>query len=943
MAKLTANQESFVRLMSKNDEHALRGFQLLISRPEPEKIFDEIYAAGLFDPKTASGPAPADGPNSVRIPYWAPLDYLEHLARLSGEREDLLLADKVMNVVRGVSLFRDENGKARDNYHVYRKFAEIIGLIPKESFLRKDLKLIPIWLDSKFDRSLVGQALSGGIITQFLAGGSKDELEKACLILGYCTELVQTEETPSKRRNKDFKTVVDGYFLRGIIKKHAVALGSKSGKLAASLFLERIKEAFHDEENDLPSYLRRPAVEKHSQNHSWQEAENCLVEGLRDVLIAWVANDPESACEFIAAMLTDDNDMIRRVGIYLLNERWDKLKSLYQEVVGPELFDSKHIHVLYQLFRKRFKNFLETDKVATVEAIRQLPLPRIDEDPEGYLKYKQRNWLSAIAGQGLKDADEWFEKLNSEEGIGNISDHPDFHFYMEEASWGPGPSPYGLNELLSFAEDGSLIKKLNAFVPGDSWRGPSVKALVEVLEKAVENEPEIFVRILLDFINAKRSYQYGIINGFKSLWESGDYSKKSFDWGSAWTKLMELFKLLLHDPSFWKEAVYEEKDLSLTPTREWIPPVIAEFLKSGTKNDEKAYPVELLPDALELIKALLKNLEIEEKVVDDAMTQAINSSRGKTHEALFNHALRVCRIEDKKHGEHLTVWAEIEPVFNQEIELCMAGKNFDFSTLSGAYLVNLNYLSHDWLQSIIEKIFPVDLPGNFRCAITGLSYASATKPTYKLLVSSGVIDRALNFDFNVNQVRSRIIDRIALAYLWGDEELDSPRFSCLLTEDRISDLESMSNFFWSVRREKLSAGQVELILAFWKRCIEFGGSLSQVPENLYSSLSNLSCFLEKITEKFLALLMAVAPFVDVNHDAEKFIEELDRLLEDNSKEVCKILGVVLENYKPVYDYEDRLKSLLKKLLKKGFRSEVIDYLNKVRRLKGVEQLYKELT
>ena len=89
--------------------------------------------------------------------------------------------------------------------------------------------------------------------------------------------------------------------------------------------------------------------------------------------------------------------------------------------------------------------------------------------------------------------------------------------------------------------------------------------------------------------------------------------------------------------------------------------------------------------------------------------------------------------------------------------------------------------------------------------------------------------------------------------------------------------------------------------------------------------------------------MAVAPFVDVNHDAEKFIEELDRLLEDNSKEVCKILGVVLENYKPVYDYEDRLKSLLKKLLKKGFRSEVIDYLNKVRRLKGVEQLYKELT
>jgi hypothetical protein len=940
MTNLTAKQEAFIALMAKSDEHAQRGFQLLISKPDPEILFDAFKTGGFFDPKKAPGPIPAEEPGYVRIPYWAPLDYLEHLAQLSGARHDVELAEKVMTVVREVSRFRDESGEAQDNYHTYRIFAKIIGLIPKEAFLKDDLTLIPIWLNGKFDRSLVGSALSKGVITHLLKSESPEDWEIACTILNYCTELKRGEKVPSIRRNKDLETVVDSYFLKGLIEKHAEDIGHKVGKMASSMFAERIKDAFNEEGSGLPSYMLRPAIEEHKQNRSFNEAQNCLVKGLRDILLSWVSSDPEEGRKFVGDMLKDKNDIIRRIGIYLLNEQWTELNSLYGDVVGPDLFDSKHIHEMYQLLKRRFSIFTESYKDATVNAIRGLPLPKIAEDSEGHQRYINRNWLSAIAGQGFKLADDWFYELNQEKEIGKISDHPDFHYYME-TGWGPGPSPYEFDELLSFAESGTIVEELNNFEPTDRWRGPNIKALVTILEKVVTSQPDIFLRILPQFKGAKRAYQYGVINGFKSLWSGSDYDKVTFDWDQAWEKLIGFFEGLLCDPTFWREEIKEQRDF--TPTRDWIPPLIAEFFRSGTREDEKSYTPDLLPRTLKLIISLLDNLEIEDEAGRDAMSHAINSSRGKSLEALFSHALRACRVADEKQGKHTDTWLEMEPVFNKEIEMCIAGTNYDFSTLSGAYITNLNYLNKDWLHSKIEQIFPFGLEENFRCAIAGLTYASATKDSYQLLVSKGVIDKALSIKLNVDQWRERIVERVALAYLWGEEALDSSRYTSLLTEDKIDDLINISRFFWNVRRDELSEKQTALILDFWAWCVEWSEKLSSPPDKLYSSLSKLCCFIDEINQKSLALILAVAPYVSVNYNAHQFIEELNRLATKHPKQVCQILDEVLCNYRPTYDYQDQLRDLLAKLAKAGFRVEVIGYSNSVRHLKGIAQLYNELT
>lgn len=107
----------------------------------------------------------------------------------------------------------------------------------------------------------------------------------------------------------------------------------------------------------------------------------------------------------------------------------------------------------------------------------------------------------------------------SDQALGALSEHPVFHAYME--SWsGPGPTPYRVQELLAFAEDGSLVERLNAFQQADSWRGPTTRALVDTLEEAVVLATQAVLGIISAFLHAKRPFQYGIINGFKRAWEA---------------------------------------------------------------------------------------------------------------------------------------------------------------------------------------------------------------------------------------------------------------------------------------------------------------------------------------------------------------------------------------------------------------------------------------
>ena len=60
MANLTANQRSFIEMMQLSDEHAIRGFDLLLKRPRFLDFFEPLIVAGLFAPEKNPAPVQAD-------------------------------------------------------------------------------------------------------------------------------------------------------------------------------------------------------------------------------------------------------------------------------------------------------------------------------------------------------------------------------------------------------------------------------------------------------------------------------------------------------------------------------------------------------------------------------------------------------------------------------------------------------------------------------------------------------------------------------------------------------------------------------------------------------------------------------------------------------------------------------------------------------------------
>jgi hypothetical protein len=936
MDKLTSKQEAFVRQMTEGAEYARRGFDLLLQRHDFERFFDALSAVGLFAAEQNPRPVPGDKPGFYSVPYWEPLKYLEAVAKLSGERSDTILAKKVMNVLRRVSNWRDSDGAGRDNYHTYHAFARILGLVPITVVTSEDIELIPTWLHGRFDRSMVAFALAEGTLRRFIDSASPDDWRKACRIVEHCVSLRWVDDRWGGAA-KTPVTVVDDFWLKRIIDATAGPLGGKAGRDAALIFLARLRETYS---RDLPgsdSSISRPAIEDHPQNHTYGGPNNRLVEALRDVLLGWSLEDPLTGQAFVEDLLRDEAEIARRVGIHVLDARFQTMRGTYLKYVGNGLFSRGHLHELYKLLSGHFHEFTADELSATLNAIRAIAAPPQSPDPALALKYVQRQWLSAIKGRGCQEADDWYAELLADSTLGPPSTHPDFAVFTQ-ITHGFGPTPYSVQELVAFARDASLVERLNAFTQPSSWDGPTTHSLVETLIEATAVDPETFLGLLGAFRKANRPYQYGVIVGLKKLWEAEGDTVAAVNWNDAWPELIGFFEELICGNAIWNETIPEGREFAAN--RDLIPPVIAEFLRAGTRKDEKAYNPALLPRGWELVKILVeRSTSYTDPDNFEPMNQAINTPKGKAIEALIDHALRVCRISDNETGGHTTEWSEMAPVFDHELGKCHNG-NYDFSTLAAAYVAHIHYMDQTWCARNLEKIFPVESPVNCRCALDGLSFASPSKPIYKLLQRAGVVDWALRHVPEQSRARENILQRLALAFLWGEETLDSPRFMYIFEGTRVGDMEQIAKYFWAVNSQLSSAAQREKVLAFWAECLQRSQNLAALPTEFFSTLSMLACYVSSIGECEESLMTAVAPHVGAYYNINLFLKELNRLIDTSPGATSRVLEAVVNADIPYIDFEKTLAELLKKLAARSeTRLDAIRYVNRL----GLMDLYRELT
>lgn len=166
-------------------------------------------------------------PDWNEFPYWKALDYLTACAKVAGEHDDAALAGKILNIIRSVSAERDP-ASDRANFYTFRRFAEILGLLPTASITTNDLELIEGWLNTKFDHDMVANALDDGALPRFLNSPNPADWAKAVQLFKYCTAIRwQPDRLDSDSREP--VTVVEEHWLKDLVNHHATALGRKAG------------------------------------------------------------------------------------------------------------------------------------------------------------------------------------------------------------------------------------------------------------------------------------------------------------------------------------------------------------------------------------------------------------------------------------------------------------------------------------------------------------------------------------------------------------------------------------------------------------------------------------------------------------------------------------------------------------------------------------------
>lgn len=934
MSELAPKRRAFVNEMLQGREAAEYGFEVLAKRQDAHEFLGALVEANLLSARNNPEPVAAKQEGYFQIPYWRALDYLQTVATHASATNDLTLAGKIERVLLAISRGEHDPRGPQDNYHTHRKLVEIISSLPDGALSVELLGEIKSWIGGRFERGMVVAEIGRRLLPRLLKSVVPGHGQLALMLFDFATQIEWKEEEGAPD-NADVVWLADEYWVAKLLDKNGESAARRLGRDFIALLRLKVKELFSRGTRSKASLLERPAIEDHTQNHAWNRAANAVVEALRDGLLVALNEDANDAIvNSLIDMYLHGAEIERRIAIYIFNVRFDQLGATFLPHVDSRLFSDECVHETYHFLQEHYVGMDAGIKESIYRQLADMTTGALPRDVMVRRMRTQRRWLGAIAGKGSPDADALFAQLVANPDVGPQPQHPDFLSYMTNLS-GPGPSPYTVGELLHFLGEGSLVKQLNEFEPSRRWNGPTKRALVDTLEEAIKQRPKDFLAAIDTLFELQRPYQYGFLNAFSELWGA---NTADLEWDPVWRLLLNAMERLF-DERFWYETVVDDGDL--TPSRDWIPPLIADLIKAGTRDDAHSFNAALLPHAYRLISMLLSNLpRSTEAPGKDPMHEAINSSRGRVLEALFILALRWSRVSDKD-GDHCAAWEQVVDLFSTELQHA-EGKNFEFTTLAANYCAHIHYLSPDWFSRNQKALLCPANELSFRCVVGGLIYAPDNKMLYEVLISLGTVERALNLPDLPEQGREKMLERVALAYLWGQETFTTRRIESLFTHGKEEDLITVLSFFWSVSNQELSEEQVAAVLAFWRRAVAFGLSGHPKSEMLLGSAARLACFLKSLDQSDADLLKAIAPFANADHSSDFLVKELGRLAKDYPKEIADASIAYLRKNGPEYDFEHLWLDIATQIAAAGLKFEAIEIVDIMHSQPGFDELYRTI-
>lgn len=730
---------------------------------------EPLYSKGMFQ----QPPPPEREGDYISFPSWPESMYL---VRMASKSPELVLAT-ILKIPE------------TQNVRVHEDFAEAALAMPPglaAIWIEKEI----IWIDSQqhlyFLPDIYGKLIS------YLAHSTQVNaaLNLARTLLAVLPTTGKDALMPSEPRIRfdlwDYEQILEKNIPDLIITAKEDAL-----KLLCKLLFEgiRLTEGIKEDEktDEDYSYIWRPAIEKHEQNHN-HGMNDLLVSAVRDAADALIETNGKIIIEIVEGQTFK---VFKRIGLYLRCE-WPAIDpdGTANLIVDPNIINDIHLrHEFYSLLKEQFGNFSPKIQEKYLELIAQatdvgknLDLWEREygnrpsqQEIDSYVRRWQYKKLWPI--QAFLD-DEWRERFNALKKEFGELDNPDFDSYPRKAWVGPA-SPKDIEDLKSMNID-ELISFLDSWMPSEGPMAASPEGLGRQLTALVSSEPETFSIEANRFKNLDPTYVRSLLSGFRDALTK----EKTFQW----PPVLDLCHWVINQTKEVPERKAEYVDMD--PDWGWTRKAIADLLEVAFELDMIQF--DLRTAAWEVLNPITDDpdptMEHEKQYGDsnrDLYTFSINTTRGAAMCAVIHYALWIRQHIEKAHNskERIDRGFEEMPEVREVIEHHL-DPQFDPSlaihAVYGRWFPWLVVLDKKWAAKNKTMIFPTDISIYNAAWRTYIGYCNPYDNVLDLLLEeySRAIDNigTLADDKQISlSYDKRLVEHIMVYYSRGKLDIGGPK------------------------------------------------------------------------------------------------------------------------------------------------------------------------
>ncbi len=869
----------------KQDEKNLVYF---FSKVRDIKWFKPLRDSGLFDPDTI--PQPVKTEKGFTLSFWPQQHYLEHLSKIIADSpHDYQLIKDFILVLRKIST-------THGNWLLGRCLFTSLMRMPPGGLTPDDIKHAFHWLiEPGAKESLLEITVHESLL--LLTNQIEDKMAERDVFKTFIKHLLTRSEEKKKAAGDPNLLFFSDFRLSEFRNKYfnVEKLAADKPFLlfdALEICEAELTDILTNSDLDETTQYWRPAVEDHYQNNYHDSAQSVLVGSIWS--IARELRLKQLTIPRMSAWADSKYLTFKRIFLSVAALESDKktINNAAKRVIEGGL-KSECRHEIYHFLQKQFEHLDAALQEEILDLIAAITADHGDTSTLNarYAAWEKLRWLEAIAeSKNTRVEDIRKQLLVITEG--KVPDHPDFSSYMG-ASWVGPTSPKTLEDLAKQSPE-EMFSLLRSFKNSPEFGSPSVDGLARILQDYIAVDPMKCSSLISKMDQLDYHYVSALFDGYTKAWGENKYVPLQ----DIISKILELIEL----KSFRDDVVNTDSKAR------WIIASVCGFIESGTRSDDKSFPVNVDGQLYSILSKCLDLCPVDERyrTSSDAYTRAINEPRGRIFGALIILSLRRARTSQKDSVEFKKAWSDLQAL----IEPALMSKSGEVSlhALLGAYYRQFFFLNKDWFVGAIDMIVPASTNDEalWKAFMDGFSYVTAySKEMYEILSAKNHLLPYLRYEqgdssksSRSDRLQNRVIELALVAYILGHEKIDENIVGAII---EAKDSKEWHQVIWSINSvigDKPTAEHQskakDLLLKLIS--IKESGGLGESWKPYFQGLGR---FLDRLNDPTDLLVQKIFQIVSSDTDSPwelgDLIEYLHRFRESHSRIVGQLFTGLLQS------------------------------------------------